>query len=128
MMSDFFGHFSPPPPSPPNVRFLPFNVRYFGIILDHPSPPKIGHHLWMFPYSVDRHISFFISHSFFFCKACLLCTYTGNLNSFKRKRCKITQHIYLSLFSYSVALFSSNVYFASCTVFISGFFYSFWSF
>ena len=32
------------PPSPQNVRFLPSNVRFFGVISDPPTPPKIGHH------------------------------------------------------------------------------------
>ena len=27
------------PPSPPNVRFLPSNVRFFGVILDPPPLP-----------------------------------------------------------------------------------------
>ena len=37
------------PRSPPNVPFLPSNVRFFWVILDPPSPPKIGHHLCTFP-------------------------------------------------------------------------------
>ena len=32
------------PPSPPNIRFLLSNVRFFGVISDPPSPFKIGHH------------------------------------------------------------------------------------
>ena len=49
MMSDDFRRFLTPPRSPPNVRFLPSNVRFFWVILDPPSPPKIGHHLCTFP-------------------------------------------------------------------------------
>ena len=37
----FRGHFSFP---------FPPNSRFFGVILDHPCPLKIGHHLWMFPW------------------------------------------------------------------------------
>ena len=35
--------------SPHNVRFLPSNVRFLGVISDPPIPPKIGHHLWTLP-------------------------------------------------------------------------------
>ena len=40
------------PPSPPNLRFLPSNVRFFGVILDpfpFSLPPKIRYHLCTFP-------------------------------------------------------------------------------
>ena len=44
MMSDFFESFLTPPP-PFNPIFTFYNPK----ILDPPSPPKIGHHLWTIP-------------------------------------------------------------------------------
>ena len=49
MMSDNFWLFLTSHP-PTNVQFLPYNVQFFGVISDPPSPPKIGHHLWTLPY------------------------------------------------------------------------------
>ena len=47
------------PPSPPNVQFLPSNVRFFWVILDPLSPPKIGHHLCTFS---NAHFRFYMTH------------------------------------------------------------------
>ena len=43
-----FGSFLPPP-FPPNFQFLATYAQFWGVILDPPPPPKLGHYLWTFP-------------------------------------------------------------------------------
>ena len=50
MMSDFLGSFLTPLAL--LIRFLPSTIQFFGVILDLPSPPKIGHHLCTHPYLI----------------------------------------------------------------------------
>ena len=45
---------------PPNVRFLPSNVQYFGVILD-PPPSEIGHYYRVLEYRLDTLVKFAIA-------------------------------------------------------------------
>ena len=49
-----FGHFWP---TYHVQQFFPVNIPYLGALLDPPTYPKIGHHLWTFPCMIKKRVA-----------------------------------------------------------------------